>query len=311
MVAEGPGKAVDHEAGHGGVDLSRQLDEAGLHPEFPGPPGQVEGIHRDTVPAQARPRIEGHVAEGLGGGGVDHLPDVDAHGVVDQLQLVHEGDVHRAEDVLGQLDGLGGGGAGDRHHPGDHGLVEGDGQGPGVGVVGTHHLGDGPGAKVRIAGVLALGREGQEDLAPDLQASGLQKGADHLVRGARPGRRLQDDQLARPQGSGGRGGAGADVGQVRVPVAGHRGRDADDDGVRLGKPAEVGGRRELTGVQGGPHQRRVQVVDDLPTGADGRNPGGIDVEAQHLEAGLHCSQGEGQAHIAKANDRNSPKRLTH
>ena len=34
---------------------------------------------------------------------LDHLPHVDAHGGVDGLQLVHEGDVDRPEDVFREL----------------------------------------------------------------------------------------------------------------------------------------------------------------------------------------------------------------
>ena len=107
---------IGHMVGHGGVDLAGQFDEAGGLVELARFPGQVERVDRDAVPAQPRPRIERHEAKGLGAGGVDHLPHVDAHGVVDQLQLVHEGDVDGAKDVLGQLDRLGRRRAGYRNH---------------------------------------------------------------------------------------------------------------------------------------------------------------------------------------------------
>ena len=57
-------------------------------------------------PPRPGPGIERHEAERLGLGRVDHLPDVDAHGVVDHLQFVDERDVDGAEDVLGELDRL-------------------------------------------------------------------------------------------------------------------------------------------------------------------------------------------------------------
>src|SRR5690606_31572433 len=100
---EAAGQHLDHMRRHGGVDLPRQFDEPGGYLELARAPGQVEGVDGNAVPAEARTGVEGHVAEGLGLGGLDHLPDVDAHGAVDQLQLVHQGDVDRPEDVLGDL----------------------------------------------------------------------------------------------------------------------------------------------------------------------------------------------------------------
>ena len=53
---------------------------------------------------------------GLVGGGVDDLPNVDAEPVAEHRQLVDERDVDRAEDVLEQLGELGGVGAADLDH---------------------------------------------------------------------------------------------------------------------------------------------------------------------------------------------------
>ena len=53
--------------------------------------------------AEARTRAEPHVAERLRRGGVHDLPDVDPHPVAEDGELVDEGDVDRAEDVLEQL----------------------------------------------------------------------------------------------------------------------------------------------------------------------------------------------------------------
>ena len=61
------------------------------------------------------PGLEAHEAERLGRGGVDDLPDVDAHAVGEHRELVDERDVDRAEDVLQQLRQLGHLGRGDRH----------------------------------------------------------------------------------------------------------------------------------------------------------------------------------------------------
>ena len=62
-------------------------------------PGQVKRIDRDAVPAQARAWIKRHIAKRLGLGGLDNLPHIDAHLVVDNLELVHQGHVHGTEDV--------------------------------------------------------------------------------------------------------------------------------------------------------------------------------------------------------------------
>ena len=66
-------------------------------------------------PPRPGPGIERHEPKGLGLGRVDHFPDVDAHGVVNDLKLVDEGDIDGAKDVLGELDRLGGRGRRDRH----------------------------------------------------------------------------------------------------------------------------------------------------------------------------------------------------
>jgi hypothetical protein len=63
-------------------------------------------------------------AEGLGGGGFEDLPDVDAHGGVDDLQFVDQGDVDGAVDVLGEFAGFGDLATGDGDDPLDAGAVE-------------------------------------------------------------------------------------------------------------------------------------------------------------------------------------------
>jgi hypothetical protein len=60
------------------------------------------------VAADARAGCEAHEPERLGGGRVDDLPDVDAHPLAQQRELVDEGDIHVAEDVLEKLGQLGG-----------------------------------------------------------------------------------------------------------------------------------------------------------------------------------------------------------
>ncbi len=47
--------------------------------------------------------IKRHITERFGLGRIDHLPDVDAHCLVDDLQFVDERDVDRSENVLGNF----------------------------------------------------------------------------------------------------------------------------------------------------------------------------------------------------------------
>ncbi len=53
--------------------------------------------------ADAGARVEGLEAERLGGRRLDHLPDIDAHGFADLLELVDQRDVHAAVDIFEQL----------------------------------------------------------------------------------------------------------------------------------------------------------------------------------------------------------------
>ena len=107
MIVERPGDPLHAEVGHPLVHLAGELDELGLHVELARTPGEVERVHRQAVSAHAGSGLERHEAVGLGCRGVDDLPDVDAHPVAQDRQLVHERDVHRAEDVLEQLGELG------------------------------------------------------------------------------------------------------------------------------------------------------------------------------------------------------------
>ena len=54
---------------------------------------EVEGINRYAVPAEPRSRIEWHKAKWLGLGRIDNFPDIDSHGAVDHLKLVHQSDI--------------------------------------------------------------------------------------------------------------------------------------------------------------------------------------------------------------------------
>ena len=98
---------TDNIVRHSSVNLTRNLDKARIEVEFTGLPGQVVGIKRDAVPSDSGAGIKGHESKGLGLRRIDDLPDIDSHGGVDTLELVHEGDVDEAENILRELDCLG------------------------------------------------------------------------------------------------------------------------------------------------------------------------------------------------------------
>jgi hypothetical protein len=144
-LVERVGDEGDHRAGHRAVDLMGEVNEARFEAGQARLPGEVEGVDGDAVPAQAGPRVEGHEPEGLAGGRVDDLPDVDAQGAGHEGDLVDEADVDGADGVLQELDHLGGLGRGDGDDVGSNVAVEAGGEvGAGWGDP-PHHAGDGGG----------------------------------------------------------------------------------------------------------------------------------------------------------------------
>ena len=228
LLVQGFDGAVDHVVRHLPVDLARQLDETGVELELARLPRQVVRIDRDAVPAQAGARVEAHEAERLGLRRVDHFPDVDVHPLAEQLQLVDQGDVHAAEDVLQELGHLRLAGPLHRHDLGDGGGVQRRGKLRALPRIATHHFRDGGGVEARVSRVLALGREGEVEVEPGAQAGKLlDDGLHHFLGGAGIGGALQHDQLA-----------GADVRPDRAR------RVLDVRHVRLARLAEVHRGRE-------------------------------------------------------------------
>ena len=119
------GDPADDVVRHVLVDVVGELDEAeGLAGASSHAPRQVRGVDRQAVTAHARSRLETHEPVRLGGGRLDHLPDVDPHTIGQHRKLVHQCDVDRAEDVLQELRQLGRLGAGHAHDLLAHHLVQ-------------------------------------------------------------------------------------------------------------------------------------------------------------------------------------------
>ena len=219
VVVERAGDLLDAEVRHRLVDLARELDELGRHVELARPPGQVERVDRQAVPAHAGARVEAHEAERLGRRGVDDLPDVDAHPVAEHRQLVDERDVDRAEDVLEQLRHLGGVRRRHRHELVAHVAVELE-RALEAGV--REPADDLRRVAQRVVGaarVDALGREGDVEVHARGEAGLLEQRDEPLARGARVGGRLEHHELAALQHLGERAARRHERPQVRLAVA--------------------------------------------------------------------------------------------
>ena len=216
------------------VHLAGELDELRVEAELARLPREVEGIDGDAVAAEARARAEAHVAERLGRGGVDDLPDVDPHPVAEDRELVDERDVDRAEDVLEQLRELGRLRAGELVHRVDRAPVEVGGPARALGRDPAEHLRRRLRRPVLAPRVDALRRHREEEaLAHAEAASLLEDRLEQLARRAGPGRRLEHHELALAQHSGEPACGVLDDREVGLALARERCRQRDEDGVRL------------------------------------------------------------------------------
>ena len=254
------------------------------------------------MPTEPGPRVERHEAEGLRLGHFDDLPDVDAHPVEDDLQLVDEGDVHRPEDVLEELGAFGHLGAGHGDHGIHRGAVEGAGDFLGGRVDAADDLRDVPGVELRIAGVLALGRERQEVALASRQPSCVEAGLQLLAGGSGVSGGLQDDQLAGTEAASDLVRRASDVGEVRVAMPAEGRGDADEDGVALGQSVEVRRGLDAAASEGIGHALRADVPDVGLAAVKRLGLLRVDVEAEDGEAGFLEEEGEREADVPEADD---------
>jgi len=243
--------------------------------------------------------------KGLGPGGVDDFPDVDPQPVEEHLQLIDHGDVHRAIGVLEDLARLGHLARAYGNDAHDRLLVEGRGQPPAERIDAADDLGDGAGGEARVAGVLALGAERQEEVASHLKPAPRQDRQHDIPRGPRIRGALEHDELAGPQRRGDHLGGRDDVLQVRIAAFTERCGHADQDGVGLGQTPHVGRWLEaaLPDALGNPG--RGDVFDVALSCQQPVHLGPIHVEAERGEAGLHEGPDERQAHITQADHAHS------
>lgn len=293
---------VDDMLRHGGVDLTGELDEARLVIEGLHLPGEVVRIERDTVATDAGSGIEGHKTEGFAGGGLDYLPDIEPEPVAHQGGFIGEGDVDRAKGVLVEFDHLGNFGRRDGDDSLNRLLVEIAGKLGRFGIEPTDDLGCVGDAVLRIAGVDPLGREGEEKVFSNLEPGRFELRKDDLAGGSGKGRAFEHDELAGPQGASDLRGGGGDVGDVGVSGLAERGRDADRDDVGLGQARHVGGGGEAFGLNEVGDRAGCDVLDVGCAAVEGVDGGGIDIEAEDIEADVGKGRSKREADIAETDD---------
>ena len=182
-----------------------------------------------------------------------------AHAQAEHFQFVDQSDVHAAEDIfeqLGHFRGAGGADRNDARH--DLGVKRHGGAAAGW-IDAADDLGNLRQAELLVAGIFALGRKGQEEVAWNVFALGargdgaaqttlFENGKDKFLGGAGIGGGLENDELAllqvRLDGQGGI----FDVAQIGLATLIERSGHADDDGVGVLETRKVGGGAEMLAV---------------------------------------------------------------
>src|SRR6267378_2038215 len=168
----------------------------------------------------------------------------------------------------------------------------------------AHHLGNGGGVEARVPRVLALGREGEEEIDAGAETRELlEDGPHHLVGGPRVRRAFQDHQLSRMQVRPDRPGRVLDVRHVRLAVRVQRRGHAHDQRVRLRGLAEVqGGAERLLRLRRPGDAIARDVLDVAVALLDRVNLPPIDVEADDREALLAEGQRQRQPYVTQPTD---------
>ena len=268
-------------------------------------------VARDAVAAHAGARHEPHEAERLGGGGVDHLGDVQLEDAARVGDLVDERDVHRPERVLEQLRHLGGRCRRDGVY---RGAVPGHRLG-GLAAALRRDAADDAGHRlVRMGGVArvdALRAEHHEHVLAGPQSPLAQRLGEKVTGTADIGRRGQHQDLPRYRVRHHRLAGPAQDAQVGDQVIVDRRRYADDDRARPAQSGRLRGELEGLGVGGGEAQAfpvGLEQVDAPP--ADVIQARGVDVDADHPVAGRVERECGGQSDVPESDDRDVMREVT-
>ena len=128
-------------------------------------------------PPKPGPGIEGLKAERLGLGGLDHFPNIDAHPVVQDLQLVDQGNVDRPVCVLEDLARFRHLGAGDGHDLDNDLAIEQRGELEAPRIETAHDLGNRAAPSPGVARVFALRAVGQEEVCSNVRPPASRMGS--------------------------------------------------------------------------------------------------------------------------------------
>src|SRR5579872_1889775 len=312
-IVESGCDGFDHVVRHRGVDFAGELDETCGEIVFARFPGKIEGVDRDAVTAEAGAGIERHEAERLGGRGVDDFPDVHAHAQAEHFELVDHRDIDAAEDVLEQLGHFGGSRRADWDNFGDDRGVERYRRAPARGIGAANDLRNLRQAVLFVAGIFALWREGEEEIAGDV--FGVGSGSDGALEAAlfenrqkelfgRAGIRggFENDELTLLEVRVDREAGVLDVAQVGFAAFVERRRDADDDGVDIFELGEIGGGAEVLAVDVLLNLGLLNVLDVGLARIEHRDLFGIGIESCHFVTGFGETEAEGKADISAADD---------
>jgi hypothetical protein len=254
------------------------------------------------VAPDARPRIERHEAEGLGGRRVDDFLGAHSEASAHQRELIRERDVDVAEDVLVKLGQLGDLWTRDLADTRDDLAVQHRGQARAGGSNAAHDLGDVFDLEGRVRRVDALRREGQEEILAHLRAPAPEDWKQQPLGGLRVGRALEDHELAGMIAGGDFRSGGDDEGNIRILGLAKRSGHADDHDVAPLEHGEV--RRCLVSFltdQSG--QILIFEVRGVGlAGLKGTDPVEVRVDADHAEPSAGEFNRQRQAHVSLSND---------
>src|SRR5688572_12953082 len=144
------------------IDFAGQLDEPRMFAVLSRQPGEIERIDGYAMSAETRTRVERLKTERLRPGRLDDLPHVNAQLVIEDLQLVDQGDVDRPIRVFENLAGLSHLDAGNTNDLNDHVAVHRACQFGAFFIEAADHLGYRGRLELRIARILTLRAEGEK-----------------------------------------------------------------------------------------------------------------------------------------------------
>ncbi len=315
LAVEGVGDGIYHVIGHRSVDFTSQFDEARGEIVFAGLPGKVERINRNAVSAEAGARIERHKPKGLGGGGVNHFPDVNVHARCEQLQFVDQSNVHAAEDVFQQLGHFGRASGTDGNHLG-HNLRVNRERRAAAGRIGTaDYFGNLGKSILFVAGIFAFGREGQEEIRRNVfafdssgdgtaQSALFENGEHQFFGGAWVGRGFQNHQMTllqmRLNGDGGL----FDVAEIGLATLIERSGNTDENGVCFLELGKIGGGAEVAAVDELLDLGLLNVFDVRFAGVEHGNFGGIGIKTGDFVAGFGKAKSQRKSDVTASDNSN-------